>query len=285
MTCKCTVFFARLSLAASMVVVAIAARAQGQDAPTAETQAQGRQAPTQAPAVPARYDDHQNMMDQLGITKLRPGRNGQRKTGEGFEEETANPYKDTMPEALTMKDGTKVTRADQWPARRAEIVEDFEREVYGRIPKDVPKVTWEVTGTTEGNSGGIPTITKTLVGHVDNSQYPQISVNIQASFTVPAGAMAPVPMLIEFGGFGGGFGPRRGGPGGAAGGPAAGGQQAAGGAPAAGVQGAAGAQAGPAAGPRGGGGFGFGGGGPSWQQQAIAHGWGYGNINPNSVQP
>src|SRR5262245_62108541 len=219
MTCKCTVFFARLSLAASMVVVAIAARAQGQDAPTAETQAQGRQAPTQAPAVPARYDDHQNMMDQLGITKLRPGRNGQRQTGEGFEEETANPYKDTMPEALTMKDGTKVTRADQWPARRAEIVEDFEREVYGRIPKDVPKVTWEVTGTTEGNSGGIPTITKTLVGHVDNSEYPQITVNIQASFTVPAGATQPVPVMIEFGG--GGFGPRRGGPGAAGpGGPA-----------------------------------------------------------------
>ncbi len=85
------------------------------------------------------YNDHQNMMDQLGITKLRPGRNGQNQTGEGFDEATANPYKDTMPDVLTMKDGTKVNSPDQWPKRRAEILEDFEREVYGRIPANVPE--------------------------------------------------------------------------------------------------------------------------------------------------
>ena len=40
----------------------------------------------------------------------------------------------------------KVTTAEQWwTKRRPEIVEDFDREVYGRVPKDVPKVTWEVT--------------------------------------------------------------------------------------------------------------------------------------------
>ena len=33
---------------------------------------------------------------------------------------------------------------DDWPS---EIVEDFDQEVYGRIPTDVPKVTWEVTGS------------------------------------------------------------------------------------------------------------------------------------------
>ena len=61
------------------------------------------------------------MMNQLGINNLRPGRNGQNQTGEGFDEATANPYKDTMPDVLTMKDGTKVTPPDQWPKRRAEI--------------------------------------------------------------------------------------------------------------------------------------------------------------------
>ena len=30
-----------------------------------------------------------------------------------------------------------------WKERRPEIVEDFEREVYGRIPKNIPKVTWD----------------------------------------------------------------------------------------------------------------------------------------------
>jgi len=152
-----------------------------------------------ASAQPAGYDDHQNMMDQLGITKLRPGKNGNPGTGPGFEEATANHWQDTMPDVLTMKNGVKVTEASQWPARRAEILEDFEREIYGRIPANVPKVTWEVTGTTQGTSGGIPTVTKYLTGHVDNSAYPQITVNIRASFTVPANATGLMPVMFNFG--------------------------------------------------------------------------------------
>jgi lysophospholipase L1-like esterase len=195
------------------------------------------QAARTGPGAQDGFDDHQNMMDQLGIKALRPGESGQNQ--ERFTEEKANPYKDTMPDVLKMKDGTKVTRPEQWPKRRAEILEDFEREVYGRIPSNVPKVTWEVTETVDGNSAGIPTVTKTLVGHVDNSACPEITVNIQASFTVPAGAKEPVPMMLEFG-YGGGFG-----------------------------------------------GFGSraGRGGAPWTQQAIAKGWGYGFINPNSIQP
>jgi len=150
---------------------------------------------------PSRYDDHQNMMDQLGVKAIRPGPNPNNQST--FDEAGANPYRDSMPKVLEMKDGTKITSAKQWPKRRAEILEDFEREVYGRIPKNVPKVIWEVTDTKPGQAGGIPTVTKTLVGHVDNSGYPQITVNIQANFTVPAESKRPVPIMLEFGfGFG-----------------------------------------------------------------------------------
>ena len=220
------------------------------------------------------YDDHQNMMDQLGVKKLRPGPNPNNQST--FDEATANPYTNSMPDVLTMNDGTKVTRPEQWPGRRAEIQEAFEREVYGRIPANVPKVKWEVASTTPGTNGGIPIITRTLVGHVDNSSYTNITVNIQASFTVPANAKAAVPVMIEFGGFGGGFGAPAGGRGGAAGGRFGGGFGAAGG-----TNAAAGGRGG-----RGGrGGFGFGGrGGTPWQLQALQHGWGYGSINPNSIQ-
>jgi hypothetical protein len=148
------------------------------------------------------YDDHQNMMDQLGVKTLRHGPDPNNQST--FDEATANPYTNSMPDVLTMKNGTKVTRPEQWPARRAEIQEDFEREVYGRIPANVPKVNWEVTATTFGTNGGIPTVTKTLAGHVDNSNYTNLTVNIQASFTVPANATTPVPVIIEFGGRGGG---------------------------------------------------------------------------------
>src|SRR5512146_2002117 len=121
--------------------------------------------------IEAGYNDHQNMMSQLGIKTLRPGKSGSNQTGPGFEEATANDWMPTMPDALKMKDGTKVTTPEQWAKRRAEILEDFEREVYGRIPPNVPKVTWEVTGTTDSNVGGVPVITKTLIGHVDNSAF------------------------------------------------------------------------------------------------------------------
>ena len=152
--------------------------------------------------IPAGYDDYQNMLDQLGIKKMRKGRDARVK--DTSDEATANPYKHTMPELMTIKNGTKVTRADQWPKRRAEIVEDFESEVYGRIPKNVPKVTWKVTSTEEGESGGIAIVTKKLVGTVDNSAFPKIKVEIRASFTVPKYAAGKVPIIIEYGfGFGG----------------------------------------------------------------------------------
>jgi hypothetical protein len=157
--------------------------------------------------IPAGYDDYQHMLDKLGIKKMRKGRDARVK--DSSDEATANPYKDSMPALLTFKDGTKVTSAEQWPKRRAEIVEDFEREVYGRIPTNVPNVKWEVANTSEADSGGIATVTTTLVGRVDNSGFSKIKVEIQASFTVPKKAVGKLPIILQFG-FGGFSG--RGGP-------------------------------------------------------------------------
>jgi len=185
----------RASLAASLFAVAVLLCPE-------ESFGQGGKG-KQPDFIPAGYDDYQNMLDQLGIKKMRKGRDS--KVKDTSDEATANPYKDTMPDLMTFKNGTKVTSADQWPKRRAEIVEDFEREVYGRIPKNVPKVTWKVTNTVEGESGGVATVTKTLVGTVDNSAFPKIKVEIQASFTVPKYAAGKVPIILQFGG-GFGFG-------------------------------------------------------------------------------
>lgn len=198
----------------------------------------GRNQPPPPSWIEPGYNDHQHMLDQLGINKLRPGKNGGNQSGPGFDEATANEWMPTLPDALTMNDGTKVTSPEQWPARRAEILEDFEREIYGRIPDNVPAVKWEVTETTEGKVGEFPIITKKLVGHVDSSAFPEITVDIQASFTVPADAEGPVPMFMQFGGWFGGFG-------------------------------------------RGDGRLNTNG----VAYQALSHGWGYGTINPNSIQP
>lgn len=149
------------------------------------------------------FDDHQHMMDQLGIRSLRPGANPN--DPNTYDEANANRYHDSMPDVLAMNDGTPVTHPEQWPARRAELVEFFEHEIYGRIPPNVPAVTWKVVETTRGENQGIPTITRKLVGHVDNRVYPEITVDIEANITVPADGEKTQPIMLEFGGFGGRF--------------------------------------------------------------------------------
>ena len=141
------------------------------------------------------------MMDQLGIKALRPAPSGNEKAPNhaNYDESLANPYPD-LPDILTLKSGEKVTTPEMWwKRRRPEIIEDFEREVYGRIPRDVPKVTWRVTVTDREFVGFTPVIAKRLVGHVDNSSYPLIDVNISMVLVTPANAKGPVPVLIMFG--------------------------------------------------------------------------------------
>jgi len=196
--------------------------------------------------------DHQNMMTQLGIKKLRPGPSGNEKDPNhaNYDESLANPFPN-LPEVLKLKNGKKVTKAEVWwKKRRPEIVEDFEREVLGRIPPNVPKITWEITNTSQGKVGSYPVNGKQLVGHVDNSSFPSIHVDIQMILVTPAEAKGPVPVMMMFM-FGTGYLPGTTPP------PSPAGR-------------------------------GFGpppaGSDPPATEQLIADGWGYAYINPTSVQ-
>jgi len=146
--------------------------------------------------------DHRRMMDLLHITSLRPGADPdhpQAPNAVNYDESKANPYPN-LPDPLLLDSGDSVTSAAfWWNQRRPEIVEEFDREVYGRVPKNTPKVSWEVTGTTQEKGRDVPVITKHLVGHVDNSSYPAIAINIDLTLTTPAAAQGPVPVMMEFG--------------------------------------------------------------------------------------
>jgi hypothetical protein len=87
-----------------------------------------------------------------------------------------------------------------------------------------------------------------------------VTVNIQVMLTVPAEAKGPVPVMLQFSGFGFGF------PGGARAGARGGVATTQG----AGTRPAARGPAAPA--------------GPTWQQQMLAKGWGYALLNTGSVQ-
>jgi len=186
------------------------------------------------------------MMALLGITALRPGRSGNPggPNPANYDEAQANPFPD-LPDPLTLKNGQKVTTPEMWWTRqRPEIVEDFDREIYGRVPARTPTVHWEVTAILHTNNGSFPVLTKNLVGRVDNSSDTNLSVNIELILTIPAAATRPVPVMLQLAwNFPPGFLARF-----------------------------RGTNLLPA------------GGGPTWQQQCLARGWGYALFYPTSLQ-
>jgi hypothetical protein len=146
--------------------------------------------------------DHAQMLKQLNIQLLRTGVNGndpKAPNAANYDETKANPFP-SLPNPLVLKNGQKVTdAATWWNKRRSEIVEDFDREIYGRVPINIPKVNWELIKDTVEMNGTVKVHTRKLNGHVDNSLYPAISVNIELTVSVPSAATKPVPVIMEFG--------------------------------------------------------------------------------------
>ena len=192
--------------------------------------------------------DHQRTLDLLHITSLRRGPDGDPKSPNAANVDESKVRAYSLPDPLLLKNGHKVTTAQiWWTQRRPQIVEDFDLDVFGRVPSNVSHVRWEVVSTTRELNENVPVVTKKLLGHVDNSSYPLISVDIQLSLSTPANSAAPVPVILEFtlspeilAALKKRFTPE---------------QWAA-----------------------------FNGTGPSWQQQLLAKGWGYATLIPTSVQ-
>ena len=158
------------------------------------------QAGLKAPVQFTAEQDHQNMMNQLGITQLREGPSGDERAANhaNYDEAKANPYP-VLPDALQLDGGGRVTTAAQWwSVRRPQIAEAMQREVYGFVPAQVPKVAWAVVASERESVGGIAVMAKQLVGHLDNSVYPLIDVNISMTLVTPADVGHPVPVLMMF---------------------------------------------------------------------------------------
>lgn len=224
----------------------------------------GQQADSPSPVTFTTQEDHRHMLDQLGITRLRPGPSGNESAPNhaNYDEALANPFPN-LPDPLLMKSGQRVTTPENWSTqRRAEIIEDFEREVIGRVPSYVPQVSWKITQSRETTVAGKPVLEKQLEGRVDNSLCPAIDVVITMTVGTPRDATEKVPLLMMFGGFG--F-PAR---------------DAGAKAPAANVP----ATSPPSAGKGPAAGKGFGPPGPSKTDKLIEAGWGYATISPASIQ-
>jgi len=118
-------------------------------------------------------------------------------TWTNYDESKANPY--LLPDPLILKNGQAVKDADTlWKQRRPEILNDLLPEMYGRIPENTPKVTWEVTAT-DTNAAQGAAIMKAVVGHIDKSRYPNAKASIHITMYTRSKAVGPVPMSCNKG--------------------------------------------------------------------------------------
>ncbi|WP_316823918.1 hypothetical protein [Pedobacter miscanthi] len=111
-----------------------------------------------------------------------------------YDEVRANDY--VLPDPLILKGGKAVTSAKiWWTQRRPEIVTDYESEVFGRIPKNTPSVSFDVTET-DTTALASKAIKKTIIGRIDNAAYPKASPVINITMYRPKNAKGQVPLVV-----------------------------------------------------------------------------------------
>ena len=89
----------------------------------------GAAAYAQEPVTFTTDQDHQNMLDQLGIKSIRRGFDADQSSpyAANYDESKANPYP-VIPELMKTNSGKKVKNEKQWyEVRRPEIIEAFEK--------------------------------------------------------------------------------------------------------------------------------------------------------------
>ncbi|MCP9753797.1 acetylxylan esterase [Lacihabitans sp. CCS-44] len=146
--------------------------------------------------------DYNNMLGQLSINRsqVRRGPSGNPKDANAANssEEKVNKY--TLPDPLVLKNGKKVKSVNEWnQLRRPEIVADFENEIYGKLPANIPNVKWQVISVKDTMVGNQAIKEKLLKGIVDNSDHTAIKVEINLLIATPANSKESVPVVLEFG--------------------------------------------------------------------------------------
>jgi hypothetical protein len=139
------------------------------------------------------------MLAQLGITSLRTGASGTATApnAANYDESKAVIFPN-LPTLLITKVGQQVTSKKMWErVRRPELFEEFDREIYGRVPSNTPKVQWVVVSTKDDKIGNTDVTVQKLQGIVDNSIFPSIEVKMDLTLTLPKQSLKPVPVIVE----------------------------------------------------------------------------------------
>jgi hypothetical protein len=161
-------------------------------------QQQSGQAPGQPAAAPATQPAAPANPTNLGSDANGNPLRKALKTGHvsNYDETKAGTY--TLPDPLVTSARRPVRDANAWRSRRAEILELYEKNIYGRVPPTAPKVTWQVVEADPKARDGAA-VRKEIVG-VAGSYEPRARITV--TLTTPANASKPVPviLLVNFGG-------------------------------------------------------------------------------------
>jgi hypothetical protein len=112
----------------------------------------------------------------------------------------------TLPDPLVLKNGSRVSNADEWwRLRRPEILDDFSNLIYGKTPSGIPPVDFKVTEIDTKALNG-KAIKKTITGLLRVTKYFNDTPRIEIILYIPAGAKGPMPLMVTVGvGFPGAF--------------------------------------------------------------------------------
>lgn len=114
-----------------------------------------------------------------------------------YYEEKAGTY--VLPDPLVLADGRPVPDADTWfRQRRPELLRQYQREIYGRVPANAPQVSFKVAAK------GVPAFDGTavrqrIVAHFTNGTA-TVEANLMLYLPVKAAGPVPVVLHITFGG-------------------------------------------------------------------------------------
>ncbi len=152
--------------------------------------------------------DFFQMKKQLGITI--PNRHGpSRNPAEPNSANTQNKVAAySLPDPLIHSNGTQIITEEACRnSKRPEIVERFETEMCGHIPNNIPDVNLTVGFEKDTTAGPYPVTETVRMCKVDNSNHPDIEVNIELLIGLPKDTEKAVPLVTRFGFINWPFGP------------------------------------------------------------------------------
>jgi hypothetical protein len=110
--------------------------------------------------------------------------------GTNYDESKVAPY--TLPDPLVMSDGRKVTSAQQWRKRRAEILRLFETNVYGRTPAKHPPLRFTEKSRDDSALGGLAVRREIVIRLTNKSDGP----NLNLLLYIPKKRKGPAPVFL-----------------------------------------------------------------------------------------